>query len=84
MSAGLVATVDGWVSRVVTEPGVSQPPNRFRFKQYVESRWYAERGVPRFIVAFFSVLGARALEQDREVWANKICKTLRHGSCVPL
>jgi nitrite reductase/ring-hydroxylating ferredoxin subunit len=42
------------------------------FKQYVESRWYAQRTVPSFIVSFFAYIGAMALEQDRQVWENKI------------
>eukprot|EP00937_MAST-01D_sp_MAST-1D-sp2_P002880 g2880.t1 len=42
------------------------------FKQFVESRWYAERSVPRVVAWFFSLIGARALEQDREVWENKM------------
>ena len=37
------------------------------FKQYVESRWYAERSVPSFMVSFFAFIGAKALEQDRQV-----------------
>ena len=42
------------------------------FKQYVESRWYAERSVPSFMVSFFAFIGAKTLEQDRQVWEDKI------------
>lgn len=42
------------------------------FKQFVESRWYAERHVPMLLVRFFALLGVRALEQDRQVWENKL------------
>jgi len=42
------------------------------FKQYVESRWYVDRSVPRVIAVALATIGARALEQDREVWENKV------------
>lgn len=42
------------------------------YKQYVESRWYAQRTIPRVLVHFFALIGARALEQDRQVWESKI------------
>lgn len=42
------------------------------FKQFVEARWFAERRVPRWVVYFFTTLAARALEQDRAVWDNKM------------
>ncbi|CAE7337349.1 daf-36 [Symbiodinium necroappetens] len=42
------------------------------FKQYVEARWYAERSVPRAVAVALGIIGGRALEQDREVWENKI------------
>ncbi|CAL1160992.1 unnamed protein product [Cladocopium goreaui] len=42
------------------------------FKQYVEARWYAERSVPRLIACALACIGGRALEQDREVWENKV------------
>lgn len=42
------------------------------FKQYVEARWYAERSVPRLVVHFFATIGGHALEQDRQVWENKV------------
>jgi hypothetical protein len=38
----------------------------------VEARWYAQRGIPRWMVSFFSFVASRALEQDRQVWENKI------------
>jgi nitrite reductase/ring-hydroxylating ferredoxin subunit len=41
------------------------------FKVYVESRWFAERTVPRFFAYVMSMIAARALEQDRQVWENK-------------
>ena len=42
------------------------------YKQYVESRWYAEQRVPRWFVNLIAYVGANALEQDRQVWENKI------------
>eukprot|EP00434_Breviolum_minutum_P028291 symbB.v1.2.025028.t1/scaffold2408.1/size79997/2 len=42
------------------------------FKQYVEARWYAEKTVPRIIACALACIGGRALEQDREVWENKV------------
>eukprot|EP00913_Durusdinium_trenchii_P005513 g5137.t1 len=42
------------------------------FKQYVEARWYAEKRVPRIIACALACIGGRALEQDREVWENKV------------
>lgn len=42
------------------------------FRQYVEARWYAERSVPRIVAHFFATIGAAALEQDRQVWENKV------------
>eukprot|EP00438_Fugacium_kawagutii_P025262 Skav211123 [mRNA] locus=scaffold3631:71737:78228:- [translate_table: standard] len=42
------------------------------FKQSVEARWYAESCVPRFIACALACIGGRALEQDREVWENKV------------
>ncbi|CAJ1328883.1 unnamed protein product [Effrenium voratum] len=42
------------------------------FKVYVEARWYAENSVPRFIAAALACIGGRALEQDRQVWENKV------------
>eukprot|EP00911_Craspedida_sp_UC1_P001448 UC1_evm2s1092 len=44
------------------------------FLQAVESRWYAERSVPRIVAWFFGVIGAHALNQDRTVWENKMFK----------
>lgn len=43
------------------------------FKQYVESRWYAENSVPKWFTQFIAYVGAGALEQDRQVWENKVC-----------
>lgn len=42
------------------------------FKQYVESRWYAESTVPAVVVHFIAYIGANALEQDRQVWESKM------------
>jgi hypothetical protein len=42
------------------------------FKQYVESRWYCEKSVPRLAVQFISYIASNALEQDRQVWENKL------------
>jgi len=42
------------------------------FKQYIESRWYCEEKVPRWAVQFISYIASNALEQDRQVWENKI------------
>jgi len=47
---------------LVTEP----------FKIQVEARWYAQRGVPRILVNMMAMVAGRALEQDREVWENKL------------
>ena len=44
------------------------------FKQFVESRWYAERSVPRIVAFLFGVIGRTALDQDRRVWQNKMFK----------
>lgn len=42
------------------------------FKQQVEMYWYAERSVPRIIAYLLSLIGKFAVEQDREVWENKL------------
>jgi cholesterol 7-dehydrogenase len=42
------------------------------FKQFVESRWYAEPSVPRLVVFVFGLIGRTALEQDRRVWENRM------------
>jgi len=42
------------------------------FKQYTESRWYAERSVPRVIAKLMASIASRAVDQDRVVWENKI------------
>eukprot|EP00947_MAST-08B_sp_MAST-8B-sp1_P005737 g5737.t1 len=41
------------------------------FHQMVEARWYAEHSVPRFVVKAMAYLARNALDQDRQVWANK-------------
>lgn len=42
------------------------------FKIKVESRWWATHGTPRILVNIMAMVGARALQQDREVWENKL------------
>lgn len=42
------------------------------FKQQVESYWYADSSVPRLIAYLLSLMGKVALNQDRQVWENKI------------
>ena len=42
------------------------------FKQYVECRWFAQAGVPRFVAQFLASIASNALEQDRIVWENKV------------
>eukprot|EP00439_Symbiodinium_sp_Y106_P086181 s218_g31.t1 len=42
------------------------------FKQQVEMYWYAERSVPRIIAYLLSLIGKFAVEQDRQVWENKL------------
>lgn len=42
------------------------------FKQQVEMYWYAEKSVPRVIAYVLSLIGKVALEQDLEVWENKL------------
>lgn len=34
--------------------------------------WYAEKSVPRIIAYLLSLIGKVALEQDLEVWENKL------------
>ena len=42
------------------------------FTQHVEMRWYAPPLCPTFFVLLMSSIAARALEQDRRVWENKM------------
>eukprot|EP00510_Aplanochytrium_minuta_P005983 CAMPEP_0184007344 /NCGR_PEP_ID=MMETSP0954-20121128/1270_1 /TAXON_ID=627963 /ORGANISM="Aplanochytrium sp, Strain PBS07" /LENGTH=403 /DNA_ID=CAMNT_0026286141 /DNA_START=67 /DNA_END=1278 /DNA_ORIENTATION=- len=42
------------------------------FHQYVEARWWAEKTVPRWMAQIMAVVAGKALEQDRQVWENKI------------
>ena len=42
------------------------------FTQHVEMRWYAPPFCPTFFVFLMSSIAARALEQDRRVWENKM------------
>ena len=41
------------------------------FTMHVEARWFASRSVPRVLLWLMSVVGASALDQDRQVWENK-------------
>jgi len=51
------------------------------FKQQVEMYWYADASVPRIIAYLISVIGKFAVEQDREVWENKLY--WKHPVLVP-
>jgi len=42
------------------------------FRQYVEVRWFAQGCVPRLMLRLMAIIGATALEQDRQVWENKM------------
>ncbi len=42
------------------------------FKQHVENHWYAPWYMPTIVVRIFATLSAHALEQDRQVWENKV------------
>mmetsp|Transcript_19923 Transcript_19923/g.37156 ORF Transcript_19923/g.37156 Transcript_19923/m.37156 type:complete len:426 (+) Transcript_19923:128-1405(+) len=42
------------------------------FKQHVENHWFAPWYFPTFLVRIFATLSAHALEQDRQVWENKV------------
>ena len=45
------------------------------FDMYIESRWYAEKTIPTLMVQFIAYVGAKALEQDRQVWEHKMFNT---------
>eukprot|EP00966_Prymnesium_polylepis_P279994 6469079-Prymnesium_polylepis.1 len=45
------------------------------FKLFVESRWYAERRMPRLLAWALASIGAQALLQDNDVWQNKLYKS---------
>eukprot|EP01087_Luapelamoeba_hula_P014816 TRINITY_DN4394_c0_g1_i1.p2 TRINITY_DN4394_c0_g1~~TRINITY_DN4394_c0_g1_i1.p2 ORF type:complete len:496 (-),score=64.01 TRINITY_DN4394_c0_g1_i1:53-1540(-) len=42
------------------------------FHQYSEDVWFAEHGVPRFFSNLIAYIAHWALEQDRDVWENKM------------
>eukprot|EP00658_Telonema_sp_P-2_P040542 TRINITY_DN28995_c0_g1_i2.p1 TRINITY_DN28995_c0_g1~~TRINITY_DN28995_c0_g1_i2.p1 ORF type:complete len:358 (+),score=55.42 TRINITY_DN28995_c0_g1_i2:191-1264(+) len=42
------------------------------FNLHVEARWYGEEGTPRIFVNLMAVIGGFALNQDRQVWQNKL------------
>mmetsp|Transcript_22861 Transcript_22861/g.47415 ORF Transcript_22861/g.47415 Transcript_22861/m.47415 type:complete len:438 (+) Transcript_22861:24-1337(+) len=42
------------------------------FRQHVENHWYASPAFPTFLVKIFATISAHALEQDRQVWENKM------------
>eukprot|EP00758_Cryptobia_borreli_P008621 Tbor_TRINITY_DN5404_c5_g1::TRINITY_DN5404_c5_g1_i3::g.24743::m.24743/K14938/NVD, DAF36; cholesterol 7-desaturase len=46
------------------------------FKQYVEDVWFAERSVPRIASKVLAIISKGALEQDRNMWENRIYKQM--------
>lgn len=42
------------------------------FRQHAEVRWFAQGCVPRLVLRLMAIIGATALEQDRQVWENKM------------
>ena len=42
------------------------------FKQQVEVRWFAERGMPLLLAHLMAWIGKNALLQDKQVWENKL------------
>lgn len=42
------------------------------FHQYTEDRWWASNTVPRFLGHILAYIAKNALEQDRQVWENKV------------